>query len=98
MLNMGSLGNSFGQDVRKSKMLGRALGLSRDILHSTRSLYRRERANELVSTIEPLVEGKIPLAPVKEDNGASKVMHGENRGDMTLQLEGLSLEFRTPVD
>ena len=95
---MAYLDNRLGQDVPKRRMLGRALGVSRDILHSTRSLYRRERADELVSTIGPLAQAKLPVAHVKEDNGASKIMHSEKRSDMTLQLDGLSLDFPSPVD
>ncbi len=76
--------------MRKRKVFERALAssraVSRDLLHTTRSLYRRDHVNELVPRMEPradVLQAKPPLA--REDAGAIRPLNGDD-GDLTLQL------------
>ena len=79
------------QNMRKRKFFERAFAssraASRDMFHTTRSLYRREHVSELISTIEPpqdVVQVK-PSAP-EQDDEAMKTASGDD-GDLTLQLK-----------
>lgn len=90
---------SFGQNVRKRKLFERAFAstrtISRDIVHTTRSLYRRDHVNELVSTVEPqtsvnAVASKPWPASDGYDDGPSKAVNGDDGGDLTMQLKSFS--------
>lgn len=71
--HMRFLDSSFERNRQKRRIFGRALGV-RDILHSTRSLYRRDNIDELVSTTQPTTQPQarsVVWSPHLQQDGAA---------------------------